>query len=116
MFDTTQIHLRKDILETLISTGLLIPFKQPRSGVPDWYIVNNCANLTISWTSNSHFYELRTRELFMGTNNISTIKIRRLERNIGNVSVIIRNQLFFKYCLRLDYEKNEIGLAELVPF
>lgn len=117
MFDSQELHLRSDILETLNATGLLTPYIQPTTGEPDWYYVNNCENknFTMSWSSDDQYYELGGNELFFKANKRCIIKIRALERNIDNVSAIIGSQLFFKYCLLLDYEKNEIGLANVFP-
>lgn len=74
--------------------------------------MTNCKKRTINWTTNKINYKLGYYELFDGYQNIDClISIRPLEPNPDNVALIIGNQMFYRYCVTLDYEHNQIGFA-----
>lgn len=112
MFDSQDhIKVRHDIFQHFLDNHFLIPNNVSIEWVIDEYIVKNCNGSTISWKANGHFYELGYTELFSGTAERCIINIRPLKSNIDNVDLIVGTALFYKYCLMLDYGRNELGIA-----
>lgn len=112
MFDTQpKLYLRKDIIDQFNSSGLFTHYRKPNSIEQNIYLVQNCENLTISWKANHQNYDLKSTDIFDETDKKCSIKVRPIENNVDNVKLIIGSQLFYKYCLFLDYKNSEIGLS-----
>lgn len=112
MFDTQpKLELHKDIVDYFIKQKLLIPFIKNHSYEANNYLVKNCTGLSISWKTNGQQFALESEHLFGERFTECIIHITKLDDNVDQVKFIVGTDLYYKYCLKLDYEKNEIGFA-----